>query len=72
MSELTPEMLGHLYDAPWPATKDELIEYAQRHCCPDHVIEALASLEDKIEYDREDLETFDDDLFYGDDEEYGE
>ena len=42
----TLELASSLDDAPWPATKDELIDYATRTCAPDEVIENLEELED--------------------------
>ena len=35
----TLELAYHLDDAPWPATKDELIDYAIRSCAPIEVVE---------------------------------
>ncbi|MGB0838708.1 MAG: DUF2795 domain-containing protein [Chitinophagales bacterium] len=43
----TLELASHLEDAPWPATKDELIDYAIRHIAPMEVIENLQQLEDE-------------------------
>jgi hypothetical protein len=40
------EFAGSLDDAPWPATKDELIDYANRSGAPEEVIENLQELED--------------------------
>jgi hypothetical protein len=42
----TLELAGHLDDAPWPATKDELIDYATRSGAPLEVIENLQDLPD--------------------------
>lgn len=42
----TLELASKLDDAPWPATKDELIDYAQRTCAPMAVIENLQEIED--------------------------
>ena len=33
-------------DAPWPATKDELIDYAIRSCAPEELIQNLEELDD--------------------------
>ncbi len=41
----TLELAGSLDDAPWPATKDELIDYANRSGAPEEVIENLQELE---------------------------
>ena len=40
-------MASKLEDAPWPATKDELIDYAQRNGAPMEVIENLQEIEDE-------------------------
>lgn len=42
----TLELAYRLEDAPWPATKDELIDYATRSGAPEEVIENLEELED--------------------------
>ena len=44
----TLELASSLDDAPWPATKEELIDYATRTCAPDEVIENLEELDDDI------------------------
>ena len=41
------ELATKLEDAPWPATKDELIDYAQRTGAPMEVIENLMEIEDE-------------------------
>ena len=45
----TLELASKLEDAPWPATKDELIDYAQRSGAQLEVIENLQELEDEGE-----------------------
>ena len=45
----TLELAYHLDDAPWPATKEELIDYAIRSCAPLEVVENLSELEDDDE-----------------------
>ena len=45
----TLELATKLEDAPWPATKDELIDYAQRTGAPMEVIENLTEIEDEGE-----------------------
>jgi len=40
----TLELASHLEDAPWPATKDELIDYAIRSGAPVEVVENLQEL----------------------------
>ena len=42
----TLELASSLDDAPWPASKDELIDYANRSGAPEEVIENLQELED--------------------------
>jgi len=72
----TPELASHLEDAPWPATKEELLDYANRSGAPLQVIENLTELEDTVEdpvYEGiEDLwpeyEPESDDMFFSDDE----
>ena len=41
----TLELASRLDDAPWPATKDELLDYANREGLPLEVIENLNELE---------------------------
>ena len=41
----TLELASKLEDAPWPATKDELIDYAMRSGSPLEVIENLQEIE---------------------------
>jgi hypothetical protein len=43
------ELASYLEDAPWPATKEELIDYAIRSGSPPEVIENLNELEDAEE-----------------------
>ena len=43
----TLELATKLEDAPWPATKDELIDYAMRSGAPAEVIENLQEIEDE-------------------------
>ena len=45
----TLELASWLEDAPWPATKDELIDYAMRSGAPMEVIENLQEMEDEGE-----------------------
>ena len=47
----TLEMASKLEDAPWPATKAELIDYAQRSGLPQEILENL----DELEEDKDDL-----------------
>lgn len=42
----TLELASSLDDAPWPASKDELIDYANRSGAPEEVIENLQELEE--------------------------
>ena len=41
------ELASYLEDAPWPATKDELIDFAMRTGAPLEVVENLQSIEDE-------------------------
>ena len=45
----TLELASKLEDAPWPASKYELIDYAMRSCAPMEVVENLQELEDEGE-----------------------
>ena len=72
----TLELASKLEDAPWPATKDELLDYAKRIGAPAEVIENLHELEDEDEEQYEsildiwpDYPTQDEDFFF-DEEEY--
>lgn len=47
----TLELATYLEDAPWPASKDELIDYARRSAAPDEVVENLEALEEDGPYD---------------------
>ena len=66
----TLELATKLEDAPWPATKDELIDYAKRSGAPLEVIENLEEIEDEgesyesIEEIWPDYPTSDDDFFF--------
>ncbi len=71
----TPELASYLEDAPWPATKEELIDYCNRTGAPLQVIDNLTELEDSddITYEGiEDLwpeyEAASDDMFFNEDE----
>ncbi|MEM7106519.1 MAG: DUF2795 domain-containing protein [Bacteroidota bacterium] len=46
----TLELASHLEEAPWPATRDELIDYAIRSGAPLEVIENLQQLEEESEH----------------------
>ncbi|MCF8265320.1 MAG: DUF2795 domain-containing protein [Ignavibacteriales bacterium] len=69
----TVELASYLDDAPWPATRDELIDYAERIGAPLEVVENLQELEDSDE-EYETIEDIwpdypsDEDFFYNDDE----
>lgn len=43
----TLELAHHLEEAPWPATRDELIDYAIRTCAPPEVVENLQEIDDE-------------------------
>ncbi|MBM4174632.1 MAG: DUF2795 domain-containing protein [Ignavibacteria bacterium] len=71
----TIELASYLEDAPWPATKVELIDYANRTGAPIEVVENLMELEDAEEI----FESMEDiwpdyptenDFFYSDEDEY--
>lgn len=47
----TLELATYLEDAPWPATKDELIDYALRSGAPMEVVENLEQLEEDNPYE---------------------
>ena len=70
----TLELASHLEEAPWPASKDELIDYAIRSGAPIEVVENLQELDDEgevfegIEDIWADYPTHDD--FFFDEEEY--
>lgn len=71
----TPELATYLEDAPWPASKEELIDYANRTGAPMQVIDNLMELEesDEITYEGiEDLwpeyESSSDDIFFNEDD----
>jgi hypothetical protein len=69
------ELASYLDDAPWPATKEELVDYAIRTGAPVEVIENLQELED-IEEPYESMEDIwpdyptEADFFFGDESEY--
>lgn len=71
----TMELASYLEDAPWPATKEELIDYAIRSGSPPEVIENLNELED-AEEPYESIEDIwpdyptGDDFFYEDENDY--
>ena len=70
----TLELATKIEDAPWPATKDELLDYVNRIGAPLEVIENLQEIED----DEEMFESIEDiwpdyptkDDFFFDEEEY--
>jgi hypothetical protein len=43
----TLELASYLSDAPWPATKDELIDFSIRTGAPLEVVENLQAMEDE-------------------------
>ncbi len=45
----TLELASHLEEAPWPATKEELLDYAIRSGAPLEVIENLQDMDDEGE-----------------------
>jgi hypothetical protein len=72
----TPELAQTLEDAPFPASKEELIDYAVRSACPQQVLENLYELEDTevLIEGIEDMwpeyeDVMNEEYFYNDDEE---
>lgn len=45
----TLDLIQHLMEAPWPATRDELIEFSIREGAPVTVIQNLQELDDEDE-----------------------
>ncbi|MCQ2306806.1 MAG: DUF2795 domain-containing protein [Bacteroidia bacterium] len=43
----TLELASKMEDAPWPATREELLEWAMRYGLPREIIENLEDLEDE-------------------------
>jgi len=68
----TLELASHLEDAPWPATRDELMDFANRAGAPAAVMSNLEAIEDdgepyeSIEELWPDYPTADDDFYYED------
>ena len=68
----TLELASHLEDAPWPATRDELMDFANRAGAPAAVMANLEAIEDdgepyeSIEELWPDYPTADDDFYYED------
>jgi len=52
----TLELASYLSDAPWPATRDELIDYAIRMGAPLEVVENLQAIEEEEEETYESIE----------------
>ena len=75
MQQWTLELASKLEDAPWPATKDELIDFAIRSGAPMEVVENLQELiEDELGMQWETIEDIwpdyptKDDFFFNEDE----
>jgi hypothetical protein len=70
----TLELASYVEDAPWPATKDELIDYAMRIGAPLEVVENLQEIEDEGGEQYESIEDIwpdyptKDDFFFNEDE----
>jgi hypothetical protein len=47
----TLELAGYLEEAPWPATREDLIDYAIRSGAPIQVLENLQELEEEEMYE---------------------
>ncbi|PTM06366.1 MAG: hypothetical protein DA405_00055 [Bacteroidetes bacterium] len=52
----TLELASYLSDAPWPATKDELVDYSIRTGAPLEVVENLQAMEEEEEEVYESIE----------------
>ena len=71
----TIELATYLDDAPWPATKEDLIDYAVRTGAPTQAIQNLEELDDSDE-PYESIEEIwpdyptDEDFFFEDEKEY--
>lgn len=54
---LTFDLARYFNDAPWPATKNELIDYAERSGAPQELLDSLNEIEETGEeyYDISDL-----------------
>jgi Protein of unknown function (DUF2795). len=52
----TLELASYLSDAPWPATKDELIDFSIRTGAPLEVVENLQAMEEEEEEIYESIE----------------
>ncbi len=69
----TLELATHLEDAPWPATRLELIDFADRTGAPPEVVANLKAMEDdgepyeSIEEVWPDFPTQDDDFYFEED-----
>lgn len=73
----TPELASYLEDAPWPSTKEELIDYSNRMGAPLQVIENLQELDDTEDNTYEGIEDIwpeyestADDLFFSEDDDF--
>lgn len=70
----TLELASKIEDAPWPATKEELLDYANRIGAPMEVIENLEEIEDEEEQFESMLDLWpdypmnDDDFFFNEEE----
>ena len=70
----TIELASYLDDAPWPASKEELIDYADRIGAPREVIYNLEELDENVEELYEQIEDVwpdyptDEDFFFMDDD----
>lgn len=70
----TPELAGYLEDAPWPATKEELLDFANRTGAPMQVIENLNELNEEEDEVYEGIEDIwpeaanHDDMYYGEED----
>lgn len=70
----TLELASYLSDAPWPATKDELVDFAIRTGAPLEVVENIQAIEEEEEEMYETIQDIwpdypsDDDFLWNEDE----
>ena len=71
----TIELAATLEEAPWPATRSELIEFAERNGCPQQVLDNLYELDEEDDTPYESIEEIwpdyimKEDFFHGEEDE---
>jgi hypothetical protein len=71
----TIELAATLEEAPWPATRGELIEFAERNGCPQQVLDNLYELDEEDDTPYESIEEIwpdyimKEDFFHGEEDE---